>query len=173
MVVLGLSLLIEVAGLLYWPSSGYINCCSRAPYTFDFSETSGGHIDTQHPQWGGGLPCNDATQCKVINFTSNSASSGLTTQMFGLKLLQPNGSFVLHPWVMVLWKSDGQTPLATWNWTALSWTAAPGQTLPIGGLNGTRCMMVYLGTSLVGTGDMIQMFGVGSNSVSGGSSGGL
>lgn len=162
-------------GVYYYFDSGYLcpvsqGCAHISPYTISFGESSGVVIESLSPHWGGGLPCSNTTQCKAINFTSIQASSALTTQMFGLAISLMNGTKASSlRWVIVLWSSNERTPIAGFNGTTSAWTPAAGQSLPIGNLSGDYFMLIYLGPSLIGSGDSVVAFSTGGIAVTGGS----
>jgi hypothetical protein len=105
------------------------------------------------------FPC---TACATLNFTLN-ASGGVTTGMFGVKLMNVAGGLITG-WVAILWNAGGTAPLAgysnvsgTWKWVA-----AGGFTLPVVVQNDYG--LTVISTTLAGSGDTFGISGGNCNS---------
>jgi uncharacterized membrane protein (DUF485 family) len=167
--VVTLLIVVVVSGsyvLSYDAHAGSVSCCEWAGKSYTFGLTGIGTLDTPTAYPWASASCVTATPCNTYNF-SVSASSGLVSSEFGLRILTITGNSVTG-WEAVIW-SVGQTtpPLATWTEGSTSWTCLTSL-CPVGGLQGTGLLIITpQGTVLTGTGDLLLSYGLGSNSVSG------
>jgi hypothetical protein len=135
------------------------------PKAYDMASTGTSTLGTPATYTWALASCVTATPCNTYNFSVN-ASSGLTTNQFGLKITTTTGDAVTG-WLAVIWSTNGATPLATWTPGSSSWTCLTS-TCPVGGLQDTGLLIITpQGTVLTGTGDSLWAYGLGSNSVSG------
>lgn len=169
-----LAAVILVATLIMIPlflNSGYICSCPPAPSTIGLANTISGYLTSGVPisaegTWGVGQSCTAVSPCQTDNFSLSTLPS-VNTSWFGFKITATTGSTVTG-WIMVLWNYQGTAPLAAWSQANSTWTAAHGQTLPIGGLQDDGVMLITApGTTLIGSGDVLAAFGTGHGSVSG------
>jgi len=111
--------------------------------------------------------CLTASPCNAINFSVRASSAGLATNDFGLKIVTQNGN-VVTGWKAIIWNAaNGNVPMATFSSGNISWSCLT-TTCPVGNLPSTGLLIITpQGLALVGTGDTLQTYGLGSISISG------
>jgi hypothetical protein len=143
---------------------------TTAPKTLSMSSTGSGTLGTPSPYSWALTSCVTATPCNTYNYTV-SASSGLTTDQFGIKLMTTSGTLVPDNWIAVIWSFNGTQPEALWNSSTsinTGWTCLSGLTCPVNALQDAGLLVITPhGMDLAGTGDTLAVYGLGSTSVSG------
>jgi len=168
--ILLVAITVVLAAVLYVLVSGYMTGSSSAPKTYSMSQTGSGTLATTAAYSWALATCVNASPCNTYNF-SVSASSGLTTANFGIKILGTNGGVIGNNWEAIIWSVGGSQPEAQWNSTTGSstgWVCLSGLTCPVGGLQDTGLLIItHPAQKLAGTGDTLSVYGLGSASVSG------
>jgi hypothetical protein len=158
-VVLAIVIMFAVVTIVYYAPNNNPGGCCPAAVEISFIQGENGSRNSNVPTtWGltAPFPC---TACATDNFTLY-APSGLTTDRFGLKIGNTSVNPTSTAWVAILWNYSGHTPLAGYSSSTGAWTAATGQTLPIGGLQDDGLMLVST-VSLTGQHNILFVIGTG------------
>ena len=162
--ILLVAITVVIAAVLYVLVSGYIGGAGSAPKSIELANPSGASGTTTVPTGctftGSGSPAKDYADA----FSSVTANGGLTTAQFGFKIVATAGTPVVLDCVVLYDASN--TPKAVYTPSSTSWSTTVT-------VQNSYSATFYFATDPTGTGDTIQAFGLGSNSVSGGYSSGL
>ena len=142
--ILLVAITVVIAAVLYVLVSGYLKGTGNAPLSINLQSLTSSH-DT-------------ATSVYYLNFSTISASSGITTSDFGWKIVTVNGN-VVTGWTCTLYYGTNSASVFTQGGS--SWSS----TVPV---NASDSMSFSIPTNLVGSGDNIQALGLSGSSVSGG-----
>ena len=154
--ILLVAITVVIAAVLYVLVSGYLSGGASAPMSIQLAQPSG---FTQKGATPSASSCGaTGTADYLVTFGSVTATSGLTTAMFGLKILDVNK--VTVPLGCANLYNSGGTSVAIYFNGAWSTTVSVA--------NGDTLVLDVGASSLAGTGDTVVAFGLGSNSVSGG-----
>ena len=144
--ILLVAITVVIASVLYVLVSGYLHSSESAPQSVYLSS----------PVYSGsGTP---ADPYQVV-FTSVTTSPGVSTADFGVKLVDGAGTQI--PIAMLLTDVSGNT-VATWSDSSVAWSTAVA--VP----SGASLTLVSGSVRLQGSGDNVDIYGLGSHSVSGG-----
>ena len=143
--ILLVAITVVIAAVLYVLVTGYLRGATPAPLNLQLQDLSTGYNSKGTEHW--------------LNFTAISNTKGVTTSLFGFKILTPSGGYVSGWVASVIYYGNVLATFAAGN---SSWSS----TVPV---NGTDTISFTTGpVSLIGTSDEIMAYGLGSTSVSGG-----
>ncbi len=143
--ILLVAITVVIAAVLYVLVTGYLRGATPAPLNLQLQDLATGYNSKGTAHW--------------LNFTAIANTKGLTTSVFGFKILAPSGAYVTGWVVSVIYNGNVLSTFAAGN---SSWSS----TVPV---NGTDIVSFNTGpVSLIGTLDDIMAYGLGSTSVSGG-----
>ena len=144
--ILLVAITVAMAAVLYVLASGYLRGATPAPMNLELQGLATGHNLKGTEHW--------------INFTAIPSTRGLTTSIFGFKITTPSGGTV-----------NGWNATVFYDGTAES-VFTPGSSAWSNNVvvNESEILSFNTGTAnLVGSGDSITVYGLGSTFVTGGS----
>lgn len=143
--ILLVAITVVIAAVLYVLVTSYLRGTGSAPLDIELQNLAIGHNAKSNQNW--------------LNFTSVSSSKGLTTDVFGFKIVAANGALV-SPWdVKITFNGVTQSQFQSGN---ASWS----NIIPV---NSSETFSFNTGSAnLVGSTDDILAFGLSSTPVTGG-----
>lgn len=150
--ILLVAITVVIAAVLYVLVSGYLSGTGSSPMTIELANPSGFTVPATEP-------CSGPATDNVVTFASLTASSSMTTADFGLKIVDVNKAPVAFTCAEL--ENSGGVVQATFSDSSGKWSSTAS-------VSNSDSMVFETVASLAGTGDQIQAYGLGSNSVSGG-----